>query len=133
MTGNFVQQPACRANTKGSRDADHRTVAVAVQAVVGLRCVGTCGLWGGLQYRLAAKNAAYIHFSFARTVVLLTQAVTQLRQQRVVCGERQVINFYLVRVAFAARSADSDEVGTVLQCPGSQGGFSLDLIASIQN
>ena len=63
----------------------------------------------------ATEDAGHADLAGAGSALLFAQAVTQLREQRVMGGEREVFDVDTVRVAFTACSAHADEVDAVAQ------------------
>ena len=61
----------------------------------------------------------------------LAQVVPQLRQQRIVGDEGQVLNVHAVGMTLAPRSPYRDEVCVRVKGPGSQAGFGANLVAGI--
>ena len=115
---------------KGGDYAHHRAIAMTVQAGVLLGRAGGIGWRNGL----AAEDHRHADFfSYTRRAMLLSQPVTQLGQQRVMGGIRQVIDINQVTQTFASSCTHRDENAASAQSPIGHGGLGSYLIAGIHD
>lgn len=94
------------------------------------------GRAGGIGWRngLAAKDHRYTDlFPHARRAMLLSQPVTQLGQQGVVGGIRQIVDINQVTQTFAASCTHRDENAAGSQGPIGHGGLGSHLITGIDD